>query len=252
MTSLRVLLRKELAEQWRTMRMPSFLAIFFFLGIASPAAARYMPKLIESLAGPSLAAAFPPPTIGDAYAQLAKNVAQLGTFVVVVISMAAVSSERERGTLAFLLSKPIERAPFLAAKLVGLGATIAAGTLVAAIAAYVYTALLFAPPGAGFALLALAAFLALLVLATITFAASAITGSAVASGGIGLGALVLFGLVSIMPNVGAYTPAGAVARAVEVAGGAAPGALVAPLLAQVAFVALAFGVALAVFRRQEI
>lgn len=252
MTTLGVLLRKELVEQWRTMRMPSFVAVFFFLGIASPASARYMPKLLEALGGASFAAALPAPTIADAYAQLAKNVVQIGAFVVVIISMAIVSSERERGTLAFLLSKPIARASLLAGKLVGLGTTIAVGTLVAATTAYGYTALLFRPPGAGFALLGLASFLCLLVFATITFAASVITGSAVAAGGIGIGALVIFGLLSILPNVGLYTPAGVLARAVEVAGGAEPNVLIAPLVAQVAFVALAFGVALAVFRRQEI
>lgn len=252
MTTLRILLRKELVEQWRTMRMPSFLAVFFFLGIASPASARYMPKLMEAFGGAALAAAFPAPKIADAYAQLAKNVVQLGAFVVVVISMAIVSSERERGTLAFLLSKPIARVSFLAGKLVGLGATIAVGTLVAAITAYVYTSLLFAPPGMSFALLGLASFLSLLVFATITFAASVVTGSAVAAGGIGLGAIVIFGLVSVLPSVGVYTPAGAVTRAAEVAGGADPNLLVGPLSAQVAFVALAFSVAFAVFRRQEI
>jgi len=250
--TLGILLRKELVEQWRTMRMPSFLVVFFFVGVASPASARYMPKLMEAIGGASFAAVFPTPTVLDAYAQLAKNVAQLGALVVVVISMAAVSSERDRGTLAFLLSKPVGRGSFLAGKLAGLGATIAVGMLVAAVAAYLYTALLFAPPGPGFGLLCLASFLSLLVFATITLAASAITGSAVAAGGIGLGALVIFGVVSTLPGVGVYTPAGAVGRAVEVASGAGADSLIGPVLAQVAVVAVAFAAALATFRHQEI
>lgn len=172
--------------------------------------------------------------------------------MVIVISMAAVSSERERGTLAFLLSKPVGRGSFLAGKLAGLGATIALGMLVAAIAAYLYTTLLFAPPGPGFGLLCLASFLSLLVFATITLAASVVTGSAVAAGGIGLGALVVFGVVSMLPNVGVYTPAGAVTHAVEVVSGAGADSLIAPLLAQVAFVSVAFATALATFRHQEI
>ena len=250
--TLRILLRKELVEQWRTMRMPSFLAVFLFVGIASPASARYLPKLMEAIGGASFAAAFPTPTILDAYSQLAKNIVQLGAFVVIIISMAAVSSERERGTLAFLLSKPVGRASFLAGKLAGLSATIALGMLVAAIAAYAYTALLFAPPGVGFALLCLASLLSLLVFATITLAGSVITGSAVAAGGIGIGALVIFGLVSTLPNVGAYTPAGAVTRAVEVVGGARADLLITPLLAQVVVAAMAFAAAVATFRHQEI
>jgi ABC-2 type transport system permease protein len=250
--TLGILLRKELVEQWRTMRMPSLLVVFLFIGIASPASARYMPKLMEAIGGPTFAAAFPTPTILDAYAQLAKNIAQLGALVVVVISMAAVSSERDRGTLAFLLSKPVGRGAFLAGKLAGLGATIALGMLAAAVAAYLYTGLLFAPPGPAFGLLCFASFLCLLVFATITLAASVITGSAVAAGGTGLGALVIFGVVSMLPNVGVYTPAGAVTRAVEVVSGAGADSLIAPLLAQVAFVAVAFAAALATFRHQEI
>ncbi len=163
-----------------------------------------------------------------------------------------VSRERPAGTLAFVLSMPVGRGSFLAAKLAGLGATIALGMLVAAGAAYLYTALLFAPPSPGFGLLCLASFLSLLVFATITLAASVITGSAVAAGGIGLGALVIFGVVSMLPNVGAYTPAGAVNRAVEVVGGAGADVLIAPLLAQVALVAVAFTIALGSFHRQEI
>jgi len=252
MRTLGVLLQKELVEQWRTMRMPSLIAVFLFIGITSPAAAKYMPALLEAIGGPAFAAVFPAPTIADALAQFAKNMAQLGAFVMVVIAMAAVSSEGERGTLSFVLSKPVGRGTFLAAKLLGLSATLGLGTLVAAITAYAYTWLLFAPAGAGFALLALAAFLALLVSATITFAASAVTGSAVAAGGVGVGTLVLFGVLSVLPTVGAYTPAGAVSRAVEVVAGTEPGALAGPLLVQLAVIVAAFAVAYAAFRRQEI
>lgn len=246
------LLDKELVEQWRTLRMPSFLAVFLFIGITSPASARYLPNLMETIGGPSFAAAFPTPTIVDAYAQLAKNVVQIGAIVVIVISMASVSSERERGTLAFLLSKPVARSVFLAAKLGGLGATIGLGMVIAAVAAYLYTTLLFAPPGVGFVLLCVASLLALLVFATITLAASVATGSAVAAGGIGLSALVVSGVLSMVPNIGPYTPAGAVTRAVEVVGGAGADLLIAPLFAQAAFVALAFATAILTFRHQEV
>lgn len=252
MTTFSTLLRKELVEQWRTMRMPTFLVVFFFVGIASPASAKYLPRLMETLGGASLAAALPTPTAGDAYAQLAKNVTQLGALVVVVVSMAVVSSERERGTLAFLLSKPVARASFLAAKLAALATTIALGMVVAAATAYAYTTLLFSAPGPGFVALCAAALLSLLVLATVTLAGSTITGSAVAAGGIGLVALVLFGVVSMLPTIGPYTPAGVVGRAIEVASGTDAGALAGPLLAQVGIVVVAFGLALLALRGQEI
>lgn len=251
MSTFLVLLRKELLEQWRTMRLPSFLVVFFFVGVLSPATARYLPRLLEALGGAAFAAAFPAPTIQDAYAQLAKNVGQLGTLVVIVISMAAVSSERERGTLAFLFSKPVARGSFLAAKLAGLGATLLLGTLLAGAVAYLYTALLFAPPTWGFVLLCLASFLTLLVFAAITLAASAITGSAVAAGGTGIVALLVFGMLSILPAVGPYAPTGALARATEIMSGASPETLLGPLVAQVGIVAVAFAVSLAAFSRQE-
>lgn len=252
MTGLRVLLRKELVEQWRTMRLPSFLAVFFFIGVASPAAARYLPKLMEAIGGASFAAAFPTPTIVDAYGQLSKNVAQIGALVVVLISMTAVSSERERGTLAFIFSKPVARASFFTAKLAALAVTIGLGMLVASLVDYAYTTLLFTAPGVGFALLCVVSLLTLLVFGAITLAVGAITGSAVAAGGAGVAGLILFGALSMFPNVGAYTPAGAVARAVEVAMGGGADGLIGPLLAQFAIVLVAWAAGQAVLARQEV
>ena len=252
MTAFLVLLRKELTEQWRTWRMPSLLVIFFFVGASSPASARYLPDLLKALGNGAIASALPAPTIVDAYAQLAKNIAQIGAIVTVVIAMAAVSGERERGSLAFLLSKPVGRTALLVAKLAGFAATLALGMLVAGVAAFLYTALLFAPPSGGFVLLCLASFLTLMVFATITVAASAITGSTVPAAGTGMLALVLLGIVSTLPNVGAYTPAGAISRAVEVVAGAPADGLFGPLLAQLAWITVAFAAAAIVFRRQEV
>ena len=54
MTGFSVLLRKELLEQWRTLRLPVVAAVFLLNGIISPLLARFTPELVEALGGDAL------------------------------------------------------------------------------------------------------------------------------------------------------------------------------------------------------
>ena len=47
MTGLRVLLRKELREAWRTRRLPAVVVLFAVVGILSPLTARYLPEILK-------------------------------------------------------------------------------------------------------------------------------------------------------------------------------------------------------------
>ena len=45
------LLRKELLEQWRTLRLPVIATIFLLVGLSSPLLARFTPEILKSVAG---------------------------------------------------------------------------------------------------------------------------------------------------------------------------------------------------------
>src|ERR687888_418463 len=132
MAGLSILIRKELLEQWRTLRLPVIGAIFLLIGLSSPLVARFTPEILKAVGGDQFQIVLPPPRTADAVDQLLKNLSQLGAFVAVLLPMGAVATEKERGTAALLLSKPAGRAAFLVAKLVGIGATLAVAVGLAA------------------------------------------------------------------------------------------------------------------------
>src|SRR5215831_21008223 len=129
MDGFAIFLRKELRESLRTNRLLAVAAIFAILGIISPLGAKYTPELLKSLGTGSggVTVILPTPTVKDAIAQFIKNVAGTGILVAVLLPMGIVAREKERGTAAFVLSKPLTRLDFLAAKVLALGLTLTAG-----------------------------------------------------------------------------------------------------------------------------
>jgi ABC-2 type transport system permease protein len=254
MTGLGPLLRKELLEQWRTRRLLVVAIVFVVVGIGSAFLARYTAELVQSLGGVPFEIEFPEPTIRDAVVQFLKNLGQAGILTAILLSMGSVATEKERGTAALLLSKPASRAAYLVAKLVAIGVTLGVSLALASAAGYLYTALLFqAPNTAGWAAMTGLLWLALLAYATLTFLGSTLTRSAMAAAGIGVAGLIGVGLISALPNVAPYTPAGiSGAPAMALALGNDPGPLIGPLLVNVVFVLVVAAIAWLSFRRQEL
>ena len=168
--------------------------------------------------------------------------------------MGSVATEKERGTAALLLSKPASRGAFLAAKLAAIGATLGISLALASAAGYFYTVLLFDPPDAlGWAAMTGMLLLALMAYAALTFLGSTLTRSSIAAAGIGVAGLIGVGLISALPNVAPYTPAGISGEpAMAVAMGSDPGPLLGPLLVNAAFVVALAALAWLSFRRQEL
>ncbi|GAB4506321.1 MAG: hypothetical protein Kow00123_04590 [Anaerolineales bacterium] len=118
---LGTLLKKELVESWRTYRAVVLGVVFVVFGILSPAAARYMPDIFAAMdMQQGVVIQLPPPTVADANVQFVKNMSQIGAIVVILIAMGVVSRERDKGTVAFTLSKPVPRGAFLLAKALAL------------------------------------------------------------------------------------------------------------------------------------
>jgi len=253
MAGFRVLLGKEILEQWRTVRLPVVATVFLLVGLSSPLLARFTPEILKAVAGDQFQIVLPPPTAADAVDQLAKNLGQFGGLIAVLLAMGAVATEKERGTAAMILSKPVGRAGFLVAKLVAIGLTLGIATAIASAGAWFYTLVLFEPlPVAGVAAAAALQWLMLMAWATITFLGSTLTRSSLAAAGLGIVAFIVVGILSVLPNVGRFLPTGlgAPARALAL-GEAGPDAL-GSVIATVALIGAVTLVAWLAFRRQEL
>ena len=254
MRGLGPLLGKEVLEQWRTRRLLVVAVVFVALGIGSPFLARYTAELIQALGDAPFEIELPEPTVADAVSQFLRNLGQAGILTSILLAMGSVATEKERGTAALILSKPVSRAGYLAAKLFAIGLTLGIGLLLAAVGGYAYTTFLFEAPNVGGWLgMTALLFLSLFAYAALTFVGSTLTRSAVAAAAIGIGGMILLAIVAGFPTIAPYLPAGLSGEpAAALALGTDPGPLVGPLVANLA---LTSGLALLswlVFRHQEL
>lgn len=255
MDGFSVFLRKELREMVRSNRLLVVAAVFLLLGIISPVTAKYTPELLKALGTGQngVQITFPTPTVADAIAQYLKNVAGTGIFVAILLPMGMVAREKERGTAAFVLTKPVSRAAFLGAKLVALVALLGIGVLIAAVATYIYTAILFEPVAlGGFIGCTALILLSLVVYGLLTFLGSTIANSQLPAVGIGLAAWVLISLIGISPTAAQYTPGGLLEPAGALARGATADHLLLSVVANIVLCALLMTLAWLAFRRQEL
>jgi ABC-2 type transport system permease protein len=257
MTGFGVLLRKELLEAWRTRRLPVLAVLFVVVGILSPLTARYLNEILQAALGDQLPMTLPEPTAAMAIEQLQKNLGQMGALAAIALAMGSVAGELDRGTAALVLAQPATRPAFLLAKLLGIGAVLAACTAVAMAVAWVYTAILFEPlPIGGFVVFAVLSWLALLAWATLTFLASTVTGSSMAAAGLGFVALIGVSLVAVIPTLDHVLPTGLAQPAALLATGQASavdgGALLSAVAGTLVLIAACAGIALATFRRREL
>jgi ABC-2 type transport system permease protein len=254
MSGLRLLLRKELLEQVRTMRLFIVMIVFALFGLISPLTAKYLPDIVKALAGNQLALPIiPTPTVADAIDQFLKNLDQFGVLTAILLAMGAVATEKDRGTAAFVMTKPVSRAAFLVAKLVAIGANLLLAIAVAGALAYYYTLVLFEPlPVGGYAAMCLLLWLSIYVYAALTFLGSTLAGSAAGGAGLGIVFLVITLILSALPRVGDYMPQALLGPARALALGLPPSDLATPLIASVGIIVAATALSWLSFRRQEL
>lgn len=205
----RTLLVKEFREQWRTWKVIVFLAVFLITGIISPILAKYTPELLKSIPDlpAGLADIIPTPTVADSIAQYLKNTGQFGILLVILLTMGVVAQEKERGTAAMLLTKPVRRSAVILAKWLTGITIVLAGLIVGGLACLAYTTALFEPiPFGAFWTLNLLLLVYLGVYLTVALMASALARSqSIAAAGAFGGLIVLLVLGSI-PRVSDYMP----------------------------------------------
>lgn len=201
-------LRKELLEQARTRRLLILAAVLLVFGLMSPLLAKYTPELIKMIpGGEQISLIIPKPTMLDAVAQYVKNVEQFGVLLALLMTMGVVVQEKEKGTAAMMLVKPLSRGGFLLAKFAALCLAFLGSLLLAGLGAYYYTVILFEAPdfGAWMGLTGLM-WVQLVIYIAITLLASTLVRSQAAAAGIGFGALILFALLESLPGLGEYMP----------------------------------------------
>ena len=248
-----MLVRKELLEQVRTMRLLILLIVFVLFGVISPVTAKYLPDLLKTLGGSGLTFTLPTPTTADAVDQLLKNVSQFGILAAILLAMGSVATEKERGTAAFVLSKPVSRAAFLTAKLVAIAVDLLIAVAGATAAGAIYTAILFQPLALdGVIGMAVLLWLSLVVFAALTFVGSTVTRSAPGGAGVGFALLVITGILGALPTIGPFMPGSLSAPARALALGQDAGSAIGPILVNIALVPVLGAAAWLSFRRQEL
>jgi ABC-2 type transport system permease protein len=201
-------LRKEWVEQLRTYRLLMVGVVLIVFGLLSPLIAKYTPEIIKLIPnGEAIAQLIPTPTMMDSVTQYIKNIGQFGVILALLLTMGAVAQEKDKGTAAMMLVKPLPRVTFLVAKFTALALMFALAIAIAGAACYYYTWLLFSALDVP-RWLALNGLLLVFVLVyvALTLFCSVVTKSQAAAGGLALCLLFILGLTGSIPGLGKYLP----------------------------------------------
>jgi ABC-2 type transport system permease protein len=206
--SLFVAFRKEWMEYLRTYRLLVVAVVLVFFGLTSPLLAKFTPEIISLIpGGTDISILIPIPTVWDAVAQYVKNMTQFGIILALLLTMGAVAQEKDKGTAAMILVKPMPRGAFLDAKFLAMAAMFAICLIAAGLACYYYTLLLFeAMDILRWLVLNAMLFLYIMVYVALTLFCSTLTKSQAVAGGVALGLMVFLGLIGAIPGLGKYLP----------------------------------------------
>ncbi len=208
-------IKKEWMEQLRTRKFLIALIVLTLFGMTSPLLARFTPQMMSMIPGAeAFAGLIPEPTINDAVAQYLKNLTQFGILLALLFGMGAIAVEKEKGTAALVLSKPISRTSFILGKFAVLGLTFLLAVALAAIGGYYYTHVLFgALDLTNWLALNGLLYLYILLYTTITLFFSTLTRTQYVAIGGAFGSLIVFGILSSIPGWASYLPDGLIQNA---------------------------------------
>lgn len=203
-------LTKEFTEIRRTWRLPTVGGVLILFAIMSPLAALATPAIVASVtsAQPGVVIRIPDPTYLDSYAQWLKNLSQMGLMLVIFSSAGLIAGERSSGTVLLVVTKPVSRGSFVAAKFVAQAVLVVGATFLGTALTHVGTLLAFGEAPAGLLWGASAVWLAgalLAVAITVTFSVVLPT---LAAGIAGLVVVGLSGLVALWEPAARFTPVG--------------------------------------------
>ncbi len=221
MAGFSVLARREALEivrTWRIWVLPTIVLLFAIIG---PPLARITPELLGSLAGGEPGTLRPPPaTYADSYGQWIKNLSQIVLFALIIIYGGVVSAEIRGGTAAFILSKPVARPAFVAAKAVVHGIFITLIFALGSAITWLETQLIFGQaPARELWIPALLLLIFGLLMMSLMTLFSVMLPSAAGSAGAGIGVYALLAIGAIWKPLADYSPAGLPSIAASMATG---------------------------------
>lgn len=217
------LLAKEWMESARTYRALVVPLVFLLTAVAQPIAYYFMPAILDQAGLPEgLVIQMPAITSVDVVRSVFDQFTQLGTLVIVLVTMGMISREMETGTAALLFSMGVPRHTYFAAKWLPAALLAVGSTLLATLGAAYYTAVLFDPvPWSRAVLAALVYSLQLVFVATVTLAVSAVVANQLVAAVSAIVAAIVLGLVgAVAPGVAPWLPFYAGRLAQEIVAGA--------------------------------
>lgn len=246
-------LYKEFLEQRRTRKFLIALVVLVLFGMTSPLMAKMIPQIMTLVpGGEAFVGLIPDPTINDAVAQYIKNVTQFGVLLALVFSMGAMAVEKDKGTAAMILSKPMPRGSFLLAKFASLALTFIIAVVIAGVAAYYYTYFLFGELNIlNWLALNGLIILYLLVYIAITLLYSTLTRTQYVAIGLSFGTLIVLGILGGLPGFGSNFPDALIGNASMLMSGT-PVTNWTGLWVSLGIIILSLGAAWLAFRKQEL
>ena len=220
----------------------------------SPLLIKFTPQMLGAIEGAEMfAELIPEMTISDAIGQHIETITQFGFIIVILMGMGAVAAEKEKGTAAIILSKPLSRANFLNSKFAAQTLMyFLAFTLVLA-GGYYYTTVLFGELDFWLYLSSnLLLLLWILVIAAVTLLGSTLGNSTGAAAGFSLGGAILLLLAGSIPNIGALFPSGLLAWAGQMSSQAGLAPNWGAVTMSIVIIIICLIAALGAFERQEL
>ncbi|QVK20525.1 ABC transporter permease subunit [Mycoplasmatota bacterium] len=129
------------------LKTKKFIIISVVVGIfslLSPIMAKYLPELLNSLMTPEgIQITIPEPTVMDAYRQYFSDMNETILFVILFFAISIFISEKTKGMLPLILSKPISRRDYIISKFITLIILITISQIIGILGFSLYTYVLF-------------------------------------------------------------------------------------------------------------
>ncbi len=201
------LVKKDFTEVLRNSQMIVFVIFCAFFGILSPLSARYLPDILAMVGETqNIVIILPEVSYSDVIMQYVKNFTQIGPMVIIFICMGGIAKEKDQGTMAFILVKPVSRSAIVFSKFVIQGILMIVGTIAAMILTAIYTSILFGTfPLIDFILANLLLLCFFLTIMGITLGLSAIFEKPMVAGVSALGVWMVMAIFGSIPRIGLFS-----------------------------------------------
>ena len=142
-----VLMKKEMLQFVRELKVFWLPLVFIFLGIMQPVLSYYLPSILKAFGGEQGIIIDPSMTPQEGGQILASTLGsqfdQLGVIILVVSMMGGVQSDKANGMLAFILTRPVTVASYIWSKIISNYLFVASSVTLGYSFSYLYTSFLF-------------------------------------------------------------------------------------------------------------